>query len=111
VLVSHDEVSRQMLHLERRHAAILGGPSQANGRTLYQILQVDPAADPEVIEAAYKRLALKHHPDRSTDANAPARMRELNEARAILLDPPRRRAYDASLGIPERIDGLRADDV
>jgi len=113
VLVSHDEVSRQMLHLERHRAAILGGGAalQANGRTLYQTLQVDPAADPEVIEAAYKRLALKHHPDRSNDANAPTRMRELNDARAILLDPPRRRAYDASLGIPERIDGLRADDV
>ncbi|HUZ87547.1 MAG TPA: DnaJ domain-containing protein, partial [Candidatus Baltobacterales bacterium] len=27
------------------------------------MLQVDPSADPEVIEAAYRRLALKYHPD------------------------------------------------
>src|SRR2546423_12394644 len=30
---------------------------------LYRVLQVDSSADPEVIEAAYKRLALKYHPD------------------------------------------------
>jgi len=106
------DVSAQMLQVERGYAAINGrNPQGPNGRTLYQTLQVDPAADPDVIEAAYKRLALKHHPDRSTDANAQTRMRELNDARAVLLDPPRRRAYDATLGIPERIEGLRADDV
>ncbi len=107
-LVSHDEVSTRMSALEQRGGAALG---PANGRTLYQILQVDPAADPDVIEAAYKRLALKHHPDRSTAANAADRMRELNESRAILLDPARRYAYDTHLGIPHAIDALRSDDV
>ena len=29
----------------------------------YRVLQVDPSADPDVIEAAYKRLARKYHPD------------------------------------------------
>ncbi len=109
-LVSHDEVTAQMRQLEARGTAALG-VGTPNGRTLYQILQVDTAADPEVIEAAYKRLALKHHPDRSSDADAPERMRELNTARAVLLDPVRRRAYDAYLGIPERIAALRADEV
>ena len=108
LLVSHDEVSAQMRALEQRGGAMLG---PGNGRTLYQILQVDPAADPDVIEAAYKRLALKHHPDRSTAANAPDRMRELNDARAILLDPDRRRAYDAHLGIPYAVEALRSEDV
>jgi len=38
---------------------------------LYRVLQVDPSADPEVIEAAYKRLALKYHPDHNRgDARA-----------------------------------------
>lgn len=75
------------------------GPTAQRRRTLYQTLQVDPHADPEVIEAAFKRLAMKYHPDRSSDPDAPARMREILEARDVLGDERKRRAYDASLGI------------
>ncbi len=60
----------------------------------YAILQVDPRAEPEVIEAAYRRLSLKYHPDVSEEADAGHRMRELNEAFEVLGDPARRRAYD-----------------
>ena len=94
-----------------------GGPSgaatigRAKGPTYYQILQVDPAADPEVIDAAFRRLALKYHPDRAKDADAPARMRALLEAKACLSDPAKRRAYDASIGIVRRAAGMRAEDV
>lgn len=108
-LISHDDATARMREIERRGATAMLG--RANGRTLYQILQVDPAADPDVIDAAYKRLALKYHPDRSPATNAPDRMRELNDARTTLLDPTRRRAYDAYLGIPEAVDALRSDDV
>jgi DnaJ-class molecular chaperone len=94
----------------------MGGPAigpggQPSRRTFYQILQVDPAADPEVIDAAFRRLALKYHPDRSTDSNAAERMRELLEAKNILSDPTRRRAYDRSLGIPYRPPAMRANEV
>lgn len=85
------------------------------GPTLYQVLQVDPAADPEVIDAAFRRLALKYHPDRSTVPDAAERMRDLLEAKACLTDPDRRRAYDASLGIVprprDRPRGMRPEDV
>lgn len=83
-------------------------------RTLYQVMQVDPYADPEVIEAAFKRLAMKYHPDRSTLPDAAARMRELIEARDVLADPRKRRAYDASIGIEpivHRTVALRPEDV
>lgn len=60
----------------------------------YAILQVDPRAEPEVIEAAYRRLSRKYHPDVSGQADAGQRMRDLNEAFEILSDPARRRAYD-----------------
>jgi hypothetical protein len=84
------------------------------GRTCYQILQVDPDADPEVIEAAFKRLAMKYHPDRSTAPDAADKMRELIAARDVLTDPVRRRAYDASIGIvrkPPRPVAMRPDEV
>ncbi|MDP9363463.1 MAG: DnaJ domain-containing protein [Chloroflexota bacterium] len=87
------------------------GNGAAKGPTLYQILQVDPAADPEVIEAAFRRLALKYHPDRSTVPNAAERMRELLEAKACLSDPARRSAYDATLGIVRRPPAMRPEEV
>ncbi len=99
------------------------GRAAAVGPTFYQTLQVDPAADPDVIEAAFRRLALKHHPDRSTDPESPGRMRAILEAKSILLDDSKRRAYDASLGIvrppppapapprPPRPPGMRPEDV
>lgn len=65
-------------------------------RDYYKILQVDPAADPDVIEAAYRRLARKYHPDSNPAPDATARMAELNEAFAALKDPLRRAMYDAT---------------
>lgn len=63
---------------------------------LYRELQVDPSADPDVIEAAYKRLALKYHPDRNkNDPEATERMKRINEAYRVLGKPDLRRSYDA----------------
>ena len=63
---------------------------------LYRVLQVDPAADAEVVEAAYRRLARKFHPDVSPHADAEERIRQLNAAYEVLGDPFRRSAYDAA---------------
>ncbi|BCX02743.1 MAG: hypothetical protein KatS3mg053_0681 [Candidatus Roseilinea sp.] len=67
-------------------------------KNYYKLLQVDPSAEPEVITAAYRRLAMKYHPDTNGDsAEAKARMQALNEAYAVLSDPVRRAAYDRRL--------------
>ncbi|MDX2051993.1 MAG: DnaJ domain-containing protein [Polyangiaceae bacterium] len=60
----------------------------------YKILQVDPSAEREVIEAAYRRLASKYHPDKDPSPDATARMKELNGAYEVLKDPERRAEYD-----------------
>src|SRR5512132_185617 len=62
----------------------------------YKILQVDPAADPEVITAAYRRLAVKYHPDTNSSPDATARMQRINESYAVLSDPVQRATYDRS---------------
>ncbi len=60
----------------------------------YKILQVDPLAEAEVIEAAYRRLARKYHPDVYSGPDAAERMRELNLAYSVIGNPAKRRAYD-----------------
>jgi len=94
--------------VERLPAATGGGPTGPAVRTLYQTLQLDPEADPEVVEAAFKRLAFKHHPDRSKDPESPARMREILEAKSVLGDPKKRLAYDRSIGIVRAVPKPRA---
>ena len=58
---------------------------------LYAVLQVDPAAEIEVIRAAYRALAAKNHPD---VGGSPYRMAELNVAWSVLSNPETRSAYD-----------------
>lgn len=63
----------------------------------YTLLQLDPAAEPEVIESAYRRLARKYHPDLNSSSESSARMRGINEAYAALINPTRRAIYDREL--------------
>ena len=60
----------------------------------YKVLQVDPEAEDEVLEAAYRRLARKYHPDLTTDPEAPARMIALNRAWELLGTTAGRAAHD-----------------
>ncbi|HKF77479.1 MAG TPA: J domain-containing protein [Candidatus Dormibacteraeota bacterium] len=70
--------------------------SATSSEDLYKILQVDPQADTEVIEAAYRRLARKYHPDVNRSPDAELRMRELNAAYQVLRRPDHRAAYDGT---------------
>ncbi len=60
----------------------------------YKLLQVDPEADVEIIQVAYRKLAQRYHPDVARDPQAARRMAELNAARDLLADPAARAAYD-----------------
>ncbi len=67
----------------------------------YAELQVSPGADAEVIEAAYRQLMKKHHPDIAGSdprrmAAHHARSIALNQAFSVLRDPEQRRRYDAA---------------
>jgi curved DNA-binding protein len=60
----------------------------------YQTLGVPRDAGADEIKKAFRRLARKYHPDVSKEADAEQRMREVNEAYAVLSDPEKRAAYD-----------------
>ena len=61
---------------------------------LYEILQVHPSAQPEIIKAAYRKLAQLYHPDGNTSTDSTAMMTKINHAYEMLSNPKRRAAYD-----------------
>jgi|SoiMetStandDraft_2_1073263.scaffolds.fasta_scaffold232724_1 curved DNA-binding protein CbpA len=63
----------------------------------YKILQVDLAADAEIIAVAYRRLARKYHPDTNQSPDATQRMQEINAVYQVLRDPVKRAQYDSEL--------------
>ena len=60
----------------------------------YQTLGVARDATAEEIKKAFRKLARKYHPDVSKEPDAEARMKEVNEAYAVLSDPEKRAAYE-----------------
>ena len=60
----------------------------------YKVLQVDSEAEFEVIEAAYRRLARKYHPDVSPGPESQERMVRINQAWELLRDATKRAAVD-----------------
>ena len=60
----------------------------------YQTLGVPREASADDIRKAFRRLARKYHPDVSKEPDAEARMKEVNEAYAVLSDAEKRAAYD-----------------
>ena len=61
----------------------------------YEILGVSKTAEEREIRKAYKRLAMKYHPDRNQgDKEAEAKFKEIKEAYEVLTDSQKRAAYD-----------------
>lgn len=60
----------------------------------YRVLQVLSTADQEVLNAAFRALAQKYHPDHDASDIAARRMSELNAAWAMVRDPELRAAWD-----------------
>ncbi len=64
-------------------------------RDYYEVLSVNRSANGDEIKRAYKKLALKYHPDRNPgDEEAVARFKEAAEAYEVLSDPDKRARYD-----------------
>ena len=74
----------------------------ADKKNYYETLGVEKNATPEQIKAAYRKLAMKYHPDRNQgDEAAAEKFKEINEAHETLSDQQKRAAYDYELEHPD----------
>lgn len=86
----------------------------------YETLGLKKGATPEEIKKAYRKLAVKYHPDKNPgDKKAEDRFKEINEAYAVLSDPQKKTQYDqfGSAGFHQRFSqedifrGFNASDI
>jgi molecular chaperone DnaJ len=66
----------------------------AEKRDYYEVLGVDKGADKKTIKKAYRKLAMKFHPDVSDDPESSEKFKEISEAYAVLSDEDKRNKYD-----------------
>ena len=66
-------------------------PEEVDNKKLYEVLGVDQKATQNEVRKAFKKLAIKHHPDRGGDSE---KFKEINAAYEVLSDPEKRELYD-----------------
>lgn len=66
----------------------------ASKRDYYEILSVDKKATKAQIKSAYRKMALKYHPDKNKAKDAEEKFKEINEAYQVLSDDKKRQSYD-----------------
>ncbi len=77
-------------------------------RDYYEVLGVNRDASEEEIKKAYRKLAMKHHPDRNPNKESEEKFKEAKEAYEILSEAEKRRAYDAygHAGVHPQMGGM-----
>jgi len=63
-------------------------------RDYYEILGVEKSASKNEIKSAYRKMALKYHPDKNKEEGAESKFKEINEAYQVLSDDKKRQTYD-----------------
>ena len=87
-----------MILKDVRDAALhQGGAELVDKRDYYEVLGVDKSAGEKELKNAFRSLARKYHPDRSTEPDAEEKFKEIQEAYAVLSDQEKRQMYDQDI--------------
>ncbi|MDP1881068.1 MAG: DnaJ domain-containing protein, partial [Parachlamydiaceae bacterium] len=74
--------------------------------TYYDIFEISSSASQDDIKNAYRRLAMKYHPDRSQDKElGEIKMKEINFIYSILSNPDKRKWYDSTISLNQEYEG------
>merc|ERR1711872_1157733 len=72
----------------------MGSSSLIMGKDYYKVLGVAKGASDDEIKKAYRKLALKYHPDKNQSSGAEEKFKEIGEAYDVLSDPKKKQVYD-----------------
>src|SRR3990170_1344974 len=68
--------------------------ARTSKRDYYEVLGLSRSVSTEEIKKAFRRLAMRYHPDRNKEDGAEAKFKEIGEAYEVLSDPEKRATYD-----------------
>ena len=69
----------------------------AENKSHYEVLGVSKRASAKSIKKAYRKLALKYHPDKNKEASAAEVFKRINEAHTVLSSPSQKSKYDSKM--------------
>jgi len=70
-------------------------PNSGNNKRLYGVLELEPTATEDEIKSAYRKMALKYHPDKNPDGSTEEKFKDIGYAYNILSDPQKKGIYDS----------------
>mmetsp|Transcript_178247 Transcript_178247/g.571383 ORF Transcript_178247/g.571383 Transcript_178247/m.571383 type:complete len:388 (+) Transcript_178247:162-1325(+) len=78
-------------------------------QSLYEVLRVPPEVTDKELKTAYRKLVMKHHPDKDPSPGAAERFQRISHAYEVLSDPPQRLKYDDSIVNGVSMSAIDAD--